>query len=102
MTENDKEKRDIDINMAFVVIAGVLGIFLNVFANAIYDVLIDGTSIKLLKILICSGVGSFIFIDFFSFVLDLKNHSKNLTFVKMFVKYLKYKFKSNENHNQEN
>ncbi|MBP6866569.1 MAG: hypothetical protein KBC12_03460 [Candidatus Pacebacteria bacterium] len=95
---DDKEKINLDINMAFVVIAGVFGVFLSIFADAIYDVLTQGANMKLLIILISSGFMSLVFVDFFSFALNIPRDLKSLTFIKLFIKYLQSKFKSDENH----
>lgn len=49
---NKKEKRNIEINFGFMAIASGLGVLLNVFSNAVYDLLTEVYELNLYLIVI--------------------------------------------------
>ncbi len=86
---NKKEKRNnIEINFGFIAIAGVLGIFLSIFSNAVYDLLTEEFELKFLWVALGSGLFALLFINFLDFT--IKNvHLKEDNFWKFFLKFIR-------------
>lgn len=73
---NEKEKRKVEIEFGFIAIAGALGIFLSIFSNAVYDLLIGVYKLSILLVALGSGLLALLFVNFLD--LTLKKVHKSM------------------------
>jgi hypothetical protein len=90
---NKKDKKQLGINWAFVVIGALLGLFISIFSNSIFSLYIDGFKWKVLNLLLSSGLGTVFFVGLFSYTIENLENLKDDKSTKIFIKYIKSWFK---------
>lgn len=84
---NEKEKK-VEIEFGFIAIAGALGIFLSIFSNAVYDLLIGVYKLRILLVALGSGLLALLFVNFLDFTIKNRDFKED-KFWKLFFRFIR-------------
>jgi hypothetical protein len=91
---NHKEKRNIEINWAFVILASLLSFFINIVASSVFDIYANGFRSRVFALFIIFLVGSGFFMGFLSYAIENMEKFREESLSKLLLRYVKHlKFK---------
>lgn len=87
---NQKDKKNIGINWAFVLFAAILGFFVNILSDSVFDIYANGFRRSTIYLFVVSLLVSVFFVGFLSYVFETANKSNEKDgVVKLMFKYVK-------------
>lgn len=96
---NQKDKKQIGISWIFTIFGSILGFFISIISNSVFDMYANGYRFRVFILLIIFTIMSAFLIGFLSYIFDRsleELRDKEKTFVYFLVNYIKSIFKKSE------
>lgn len=95
---NQKEKRNIEINWAFVLFATILSFLINIISSSVFDMYVNGFRPRVVALLVGFLLITILVIEFLSYIFKNTEKFRDDNLKKIILIFIKQYFKSSTNH----